>query len=302
MPREPALRAPGERPRLRYHAARPHRLEARIHVHFPHSSMFDFHLSGGLLYPHLQALDAFALSGIALALVLGGMVKGVTGIGVPLVAMPILVHFMPVKAAVLLLSMPIILGNIPQAIEGGAILPTMRRIAAPLVGTVIGNVLGVSVLVALEPHHAQFASGLVLIAAAALLLASPKLTLAPGLVKPVGFALGFLAALMESIASVPGPLLAMYLIASGATGRAFTKQIAIILVVSIVTLITTFSSGAHANGTDLAISAAASIPAIVGMLLARPLRDSLHPLAFRAVVLVCVLVAALQMIWKSGLL
>lgn len=263
--------------------------------------MFDFHLSEGLLYPHLQALDAFALSAIVLALVLGGMVKGVTGIGVPLVAMPILVHFVPVKAAVLLLSMPIILGNIPQAIEGGAILATMRRIAAPLVGTVLGNVLGVSVLVALEPHHAQFASGVVLIAAAALLLASPKLTIAQGLVKPVGFALGFLAALMESIASVPGPLLAMYLIASGATGRAFTKQIAIILVVSILTLITTFSSGAHANGADLAISAAASLPAIAGMLIARPLRDGLHPLAFRAVVLVCVLIAALQMIWKSGL-
>lgn len=264
--------------------------------------MFDIHLSGGLLYPHLQALDAFALSAIVVALVLGGVVKGVTGIGVPLVAMPILVHFMPVKAAVLLLSMPIILGNIPQAIEGGEILPTARRIAAPLVGTVIGNVLGVSVLVALEPHHAQFASGVVLVIAAVLLLASPRLTLTPGLVKPVGFALGFLAALMESIASVPGPLLAMFLIASGATGRAFTKQIAIILVVSIVTLITTFTSGAHASGADLAISAAASLPAIAGMMIARPLRDSLHPLAFRAVVLICVLLAASQMIWKSGLL
>jgi len=264
--------------------------------------MPDIHLSGGLLYPHLQALDAFALSGIAVALVLGGIVKGVTGIGVPLVAMPILAHFMPVKAAVLLLSMPIILGNIPQAIEGGEILPTVRRIAAPLVGTVIGNVLGVSVLVALEPHHAQFASGVVLVIAAVLLLASPKLTLTPGLVKPVGFALGFLAALMESIASVPGPLLAMFLIASGATGRVFTKQIAIILVVSIVTLITTFTGGAHASGADLAISAAASLPAIAGMMIARPLRDRLHPLAFRAVVLVCVLFAASQMIWKSGLL
>jgi uncharacterized membrane protein YfcA len=94
----------------------------------------------------------------------------------------------------------------------------------------------------------------------------------------------------------------MFLIAWGATGRAFTKQIAIILVVSIVTLITTFTSGAHASGADLAISAAASLPAIAGMMIARPLRDSLHPLAFRAVVLVCVLFAASQMIWKSGLL
>jgi uncharacterized membrane protein YfcA len=264
--------------------------------------MFDFHVSAGLLYPHLQALGTLALLGIAIALVLGGMVKGITGIGVPLVAMPILTHFLPVKDAVLLLSMPIILGNIPQALEGGEMLQTVRKIAAPLVGTVIGNVVGVSVLIALEPHHALAISGAMLIAAAVLMLATPKLTLAPHLVKPVGFGLGFGAALMESIASVPGPLLAMYLIASGATGRVFTKQIAIILVVSIVTLVTTFSGGARANGVDLLISAAASIPAIAGMWLMRPLRDKLHPLAFRVVVLVCVLTAATQMIWKSGVL
>ncbi|APR38668.1 sulfite exporter TauE/SafE family protein [Paraburkholderia sp. SOS3] len=264
--------------------------------------MFDFHLSGGLLYPHLQAFDTLALIGIALALVLGGMVKGITGIGVPLVAMPILVHFLPVQQAVLLLSMPIILGNIPQALEGGELLQTVRKISAPLIGTVIGNVAGVSLLIRLEPHDALAMSGATLIVAAGLMLAAPKLKLAPPLVKPVGFALGFGAALMESIASVPGPLLAMYLIATGATGRAFTKQIAIILVVSIVTLVTTFSSGARANGFDLLISAAASVPAIAGMLVIRPLRDRLHPLAFRAVVLVCVLAAAVQMIVKSGVL
>lgn len=258
--------------------------------------------SSGLLAPHLQSLDVFQWVGIALALVLGGMVKGVTGIGVPLVAMPIVTHFLPVKEAVLLLSMPIILGNIPQALEGGEMLPTLRNIAAPLIGTVIGNVIGVSVLISLEPHHAQAASGVALIVAAALLLVSPRLTLSPALVKPVGFALGFGAALMESIAAVPGPLLAMYLIASGATGRAFTKQIAIILVVSVITLITTFSHGAHANLADLAISALASLPAIAGMLLIRPLRDNLHPLAFRIVVLVCVLAAAAQMIIKSHVL
>ncbi|WP_179405301.1 sulfite exporter TauE/SafE family protein [Burkholderia guangdongensis] len=264
--------------------------------------MLDLHLSSGLLYPHLQALGALELLGVVVALMLGGMVKGITGIGVPLVAMPILTHFLPVKLAVLLLSMPIIIGNIPQALEGGEMLRTVRQIAAPLVGTVIGNVIGVSVLVALEPHHAQAASGIALIVAAVLLLAAPKLTLAPALVQPVGFALGFGAALMESIASVPGPLLAMYLIASGATGRTFTKRIAIILVVSVVTLITTFSHGAHANGADLAISAAASLPAIAGMLLVRPLRDSLRPVVFRGVVLAFVLAAAAQMIWKSGVL
>jgi hypothetical protein len=259
-------------------------------------------LSGGLLGPSLQALDLYGLLGIVAALLLGGMVKGVVSIGVPLVAMPILSHFLPVKQAVLLLSMPIVLGNIPQALEGGDMLPTVRRIAAPLAGTVLGNLVGVTALISLSPHRAQAAAGAVLMFAALLLLATPKLTLSPSVARPAGFALGFGAAVMESIASVPGPLLAMYLIASGATGKAFTKQIAIILVVSIITLIIAFSGGAHAGWTDLAISGAASIPVVIGILLARPLRDRLSPAMFRRLVLLFVVAAAAQMIWKSGLL
>ncbi|WP_193100389.1 sulfite exporter TauE/SafE family protein [Burkholderia sp. Z1] len=262
--------------------------------------MMHFNLTDGVLVSSLQALTPLDLAGIAVALLLGGMAKGITGIGVPLIAMPILSQFLPIRHAVLLLSMPIILGNIPQALEGGQVLATARKIAAPIVGTVIGNVVGVAILLSLNPGHAQAASGALLIFAATLMLAAPKLNLPDAWQKPVGFVLGFGAALMESIASVPGPLLATYLISSGATGRVFTKQIAIILVVSIVTLITTFSGAAHASGADLAISAAASLPAIAGMWLVRPLRDKMSPRIFRMVVLLFVLAAASQMIWKSG--
>ncbi|MBU6487313.1 MAG: TSUP family transporter [Burkholderiales bacterium] len=258
-----------------------------------------FPTAQGMLSSTLHAMDPYALAGIVAALLVGGMVKGIVSIGVPLVAMPILSQMMPVKQAVLLLSMPVILGNIPQALEGGETLATARRIIAPLVGTVLGNIVGVSILISLEPHHAQAAAGALLALAALLLLASPRFTLAPGWVTPIGFVLGFGAALMESIASIPGPLLAIYLISSGARGKAFTKQMAMILVVSIVTLLLAFKSGAHASSTDLLISAAASVPVIAGMLIARPLRDKLPPHAFRIIVLLFVLGAAGQMIRKA---
>jgi uncharacterized membrane protein YfcA len=264
--------------------------------------MTHFDLLQGVLGPALHALNTPALIGVLAALVLGGMVKGVVSIGVPLVAMPILSHFLTIKQAVLLLSMPIVLGNIPQALEGGEMVATVRRIAAPLAGTVLGNIVGVTALISLAPHRAQAAAGIVLIVAALLLFVSPRFSLTPRMARPAGFALGFGAAVMESIASVPGPLLAMYLLATGATGKAFTKQIAIILVVSVITLIVAFSGGAHASWVDLAISAAASVPVIAGMLIVRPLRDRLHPNTFRKLVLLFVCGAAVQMIVKSGVL
>src|ERR1700722_5343119 len=65
--------------------------------------MVHINLSDGVLGPALQTLDPYALLGIFAALLLGGMVKGVVSIGVPLVAMPILSHFLPIRQAVLLL-------------------------------------------------------------------------------------------------------------------------------------------------------------------------------------------------------
>jgi len=264
--------------------------------------MWHLSLSDSALGASLLALNVYALVGVVLALVLGGMVKGIVSIGVPLVAMPILSHFMPVKDAVLLLSMPIVLGNIPLAFEGGQMVPTIRRLAAPLIGTVLGNIVGVTTLIALAPHRAQAAAGAALILAVGLMLATPRFRLAPRWIQPVGLILGFGAAVMESIASIPGPLLAMYLIATGATGRVFTKQIAIILVVSIVTLVLTFGSAHHAIGLDLLISVAASVPVLMGILLVRPVRDRLPAATFRTLVLLFVSAAALQMIWKSGVL
>lgn len=255
-----------------------------------------------LLWSSFQGFSARDWLVVILVLLAGGMVKGVVSIGVPLVAMPLLNGILPVKAAVLLLSLPIILGNVPQALEGGQTLRAIGRVWAPMVGMVGGIVLGVHLLLSLSPRHASLGAGLVLAVAALLLLASPHLRLPKHQAGPVGLGLGFLSGLMEGIAAIPGPLLAMYLLATGATGRRFTKEIALILVVSLAALLLAFHRGRQADAADLAISALAAIPVILGIIIARPLRDRLPPRLFRVLVLVFVLLAGINMIRKSGFL
>jgi hypothetical protein len=107
---------------------------------------------------------------------------------------------------------------------------------------------------------------------------------------------------MEGISAIPGPLLATYLLATGATGKQFTKQIALVLIISIAALILTFGQSHHASGADLLFSALAAIPVVIGIRLGRPLRDALPPAVFRVVVLIFILFAAVQMILRSHLL
>jgi uncharacterized membrane protein YfcA len=259
-------------------------------------------MTDSLLWPAFQALTVQLWLIVILVLLASGLVKGVVSIGVPLIAVPLLTNILTVKAAVLLLSLPIILGNIPQALEGGHTLATIRRIWAPMAGMVIGIVIGVRLLLTLSPRHASFGAGLVLVMAAILLLASPRLHLPKKQAGLLGLGLGFISGLMEGVAAIPGPLLAMYLLASGSTGRRFTKEIALILIVSLVALLFTFEHGHQASVADLTVSALAAIPVITGIIIARPLRDRLPPQLFRVVVLVFVLLAGLNLIRKSGFL
>jgi uncharacterized protein len=259
-------------------------------------------LSHGLLWPTLHHLSTRGWLLVVCALFVGGLVKGVVSIGVPLIAIPLLTGLLSVKQAVMLLSMPIILGNIPQSLEGGKTWPALKGIGFLVIGAVIGIALGVKILFAIPAHLATTIAGIILLIAAIALLFSPKFSLPKKSAAPVGLFAGFFSGLMEGVSAIPGPLLATYLIATGATGKRFTKDIALVLVISVAMLIAVFGQSRHANGSDLAISAIAAIPVIAGIIAGRPLRDALPPKLFRAIVLVFIILAAAQMVLRSGLL
>jgi len=266
--------------------------------------MFTSHLTlaHGLLWPTLRALSMRSWLIVLCALFAGGLVKGVVSIGVPLVAIPLLTGILSVKQAVLLISMPIIVGNIPQALEGGKTWTSLKNIGLLVLGAVIGIALGVKILLAIPGSRATALAGLILVIASIVLLVSPKFRLPKRTAGPVGLAAGFFSGLMEGISAIPGPLLATYLIASGSTGKRFTKEIALVLVISIAVLIAIFGQSHHASAADLLVSTLAAIPVVAGIIAARPLRDALPPKAFRIVVLVFILLAAMQMILRSGML
>jgi uncharacterized membrane protein YfcA len=259
-------------------------------------------LSHSLLWPTLQHLSIREWLILVCTLLAGGLVKGVVSIGVPLVAVPLLTGILSVKQAVLLLSMPIIIGNIPQAFEGGQTWGTLKHISFLVIGTVLGITLGVKILLSIPGNLAIGLAGLILITACLALLVAPKFKLPNREASLVGLIVGFVCGLMEGISAIPGPPLATYLLATGASGKQFTKQIALVLIISIVALILTFGQSHHAGEADLLLSALAAIPVVMGIILGRPLRDALPPAIFRTVVLIFILLAAVQMVLRSHLL
>lgn len=236
---------------------------------------------------------------LAVSLVIAGLVKGAIGVGMPTVAFPLLSMLVDVQTSVMLLSMPLVLSNIPQALEGGFVAQTLWSLTPVLVGMVPGVWIGVAVLLNVDPAIARIVAGVVVILVAALILLAPKLQVKQRMIGPIGLAAGFCGGLLGGIAALSGPLVFMFLLAKGLSGRAFTKEASMFLVVSSVLLTSALASSRQFDWHDVLISTLATVPVVIGMLVGQKLRDIIPADAFEKLVVLTVLLSGAQLVWKG---
>jgi uncharacterized protein len=87
---------------------------------------------------------SFAL--IIAVFLIAGSVKGLIGVGLPTVALALMIHALPFRDAVTLIVVPAIATNIWQALRGGNARPLFRRFWPFLITLCLGTWLGVGIL------------------------------------------------------------------------------------------------------------------------------------------------------------
>lgn len=92
-----------------------------------------------------------------LIFIAAGLVKGVTGMGLPTVAMGLLGLLMPPQAAAALLVLPSLLANLWQLLAGPALAQIVRRLRLMMTGIIIGTLAGSSLLIGLNPRWSALA-------------------------------------------------------------------------------------------------------------------------------------------------
>jgi uncharacterized membrane protein YfcA len=236
---------------------------------------------------------------VAVTLLIAGLVKGVIGVGMPVVAFPLLSMLVDVQTAVMLLSVPLVLSNIPQALEGGLVAQTLWRLAPVLIGMAPGVWIGVAVLLNVDPAAAKIVAGAGVMLVAALTLLAPKLQITQRLAGPIGLGAGFCGGLLGGIAALSGPLVFIFLLAKGLRGRAFTKEASLFLVVSSVLLASALTSSHRFAWRDVLISTLATAPVVAGTLIGQKLRDAVPADAFKKLVVLMVLLSGAQLVWNG---
>ena len=236
---------------------------------------------------------------VALAFLLGGLVKGVIGLGFPVVVLAMLATTIGLKEAMALLVIPGIATNIWQALAGGAFKELLKRLWSLLIATVIGIWLGVYVLSMVDPTKLIIVLGGLLSLYSVFSLTRPQIP-PPGrhefwLSPLMGGVGGFVCGLTGSY-MVPG---AIYVQALGLSRDMFIQAIGIVFVVLAIALGASFWQYGFIGLRSGAVSVAALVPLVTGMFFGQRIRYRLSEEVFRKIFFTALMFAGIYMVWRN---
>jgi hypothetical protein len=245
------------------------------------------------------ALPAAALVALVVVLVFGGVVKGVTGVGLPLVLVPLATQFVQVPVAVALVSVSMVVTNVVQSLEGGHTGKAVHHLLPIMLPLIIGSVIGTHLLISIDQRRLHLIIGIAFLFLAMLLLCLPRVRISPRTARWSGPFVGLGSGVLGGMSAIFGPPMIAYLVSSGVAPDTFVKHMAILAFTAAVTMITVLGTSGAMSGGDFAMSALAVIPIQLGMPLGRWLRSRISPNLFRILVLVVLAASGIDMLRKA---
>jgi len=148
---------------------------------------------------------------VALTSLVGSFVKSVTGMGYPLIAIPILTLFLGVESAVVVIALPNVVANLLINIGVREERHQTRDLPVLIVTSILGAIAGTLVLVEAPEEPLLLGLALSVFAFVVQRLRNPDLSLGPGTTRRWAPLAGSLAGFSHGAVGVSGPIVAMWL-------------------------------------------------------------------------------------------
>ncbi|MBL6429790.1 MULTISPECIES: sulfite exporter TauE/SafE family protein [Maritimibacter] len=244
-------------------------------------------------------MDIQAVILVCLAFAAGGIVKGATGAGAPLFAVPLMAMQRDIQFAVAVFVLANIVPNLWQFLQYRRALEAPRFAVFFAAAGGVGVGLGTVALAGWEPDLLVFGVGLVLAAYVVFRLLNPRwrLTMAAGwrAVVPAGLVAGVL----QGATGLSAPVSITFLNALDLKRETFIATISLFFVtLGVVQLPAQFALGVT-NPHLVLLSALALIPLMLGMPVGAWLGRRLPQVMFQRAVLVILAVLAVRLIYSG---
>jgi uncharacterized membrane protein YfcA len=244
--------------------------------------------------------STWLLAAIFATFFVAGMVKGVTGMGLPTVAMGVLGTLISPLTAASLLIVPSFVTNVWQLLAGPSFGALARRLFLLIVTIVIGTFVGSCLLAAGDTRMTTAALGAALILYAGHALLARQLRVSSRLEPPLSPIVGLVTGLLTGATGVFVVPAVPYLQALGLEKEDLIQALGLSFTISTVALAGALAWHGAFRIDNLALSALAIVPALAGMWAGQIIRNRVSPATFRRWFLVCLLVLGAEMIIKAS--
>lgn len=243
----------------------------------------------------------FVLVLLALTFIAAGLVKGVTGMGLPTVAMALLGSVMPPAAAAAIVVVPSLVTNVWQLLGGPALGRLLRRLWAMVLGIVAGTVSAASLLVTIGSAWSALALGSALVLYAGYALVSPAWSVASRVERCLSPIVGLVTGVVTGATGVLVMPAVPYLQALRLEKDELVQALGLSFTVSTIAL----AGGLIVHGAlrfdQASLSTLALVPALLGMWLGQKIRARISPKRFRQCFLCFLLLLGLELVARPFL-
>lgn len=239
------------------------------------------------------------LAWCAFALLMAGIVKGILGIGVPVVSVSLMTLVISVPQAVALLPIPILLANLWQAFASGHMARTIKRFGALIIALVIGTVTGAELLLLVDQRTLIGIVGAAVLIFAVSAHFPRHLNIGPRAERWLYVPVGFVAGVLGGMTTFFGPPVIMFLFALNLQKDEFVGTVSTIYLWAAIPLAATLGMVGVMGAEEYLWSTVAVAPIFLGMLIGQWLRTRISQSAFRQGLLLMLLVVGVRLIYRA---
>lgn len=148
---------------------------------------------------------------ITIAIGVGSVIKGMTGAGLPQIAIPVLAIFLGVEHAVVVMAVPGVVSNAWLVWSYRAHLRETRDLPVLVATGLVGVFVGTWLLISLDPRILSGVIAVIILGYVVVRSTRPELELAPATTRLLSPPLGLAAGILQGGSGMSGPLLTTYL-------------------------------------------------------------------------------------------
>jgi uncharacterized protein len=244
-------------------------------------------------------VELAGLAVAAAAILFGGFLKGAVGMGAPLVSVPVLAAIYGVRAAVTVMTIPLIVSNLWQIWSYRRAREGRNALFRLLAGCIVGVIFG-TFLLGIAPD-AWLAIGLagLLIAYLVFSLLQPEFALSREKAQRIALPMGLVTGLLQGAAGLSTPVSVTFIHAQRLTRAAHVFAVSSVFMVLSATQIVALTAIGVMTWRLAAASAAALVPIMLGVWIGQHLGERVSRRTFERLTLGVLFLIALGLLAKA---